>query len=100
MGSLEVAFAVVVTVLAAVCVILALVVAAYWLLVQIGRLRAQFHRPDPMFWRDRGATAPTIPPAEREPIRDGARRILAGESLRRVALDKGRASHGGRRKWS
>lgn len=61
MGTLEVAFAVVVTALAAVCVILALVVAAYWLALQARRLRAQLHRPDPMFWRDRGALAPTIP---------------------------------------
>jgi hypothetical protein len=60
MGAVETAFAVVVTVLAAVCVILALVVAAYWLLVQIGRLRAQLRPPD-VWWRDRGATAPTIP---------------------------------------
>jgi hypothetical protein len=61
MGALESAFAVVVTVLAAVCVILGLVVAAYWLLVQIGRLRAQLRPPD-AWWRQRGATAPTIPP--------------------------------------
>jgi hypothetical protein len=61
MGALELAFAVVVTVLAAVCVILALVVAAYWLAVQAHRLRAQLRRPDPTFWRDRGATAPRIP---------------------------------------
>jgi hypothetical protein len=60
MGSLEVAFAVVVTVLAAVCVILALVVAVYWLAVQARRLRAQLRPPDG-WWRDRGATAPTIP---------------------------------------
>jgi hypothetical protein len=60
MGAVETAFAVTVTVLAAVCVILALVVAAYWLLVQIGRLRAQLRPPD-VWWRDRGATAPTIP---------------------------------------
>jgi hypothetical protein len=66
MGALELAFAVVVTVLAAVCVILALVVAAYWLAVQVRRLRAQLRPPvDPTFWRDRGATAPTIP--ERRP---------------------------------
>jgi flagellar biogenesis protein FliO len=65
MGALETAFAVAVTVLAAVCVILALVVAAYWLLVQVHRLRAQLRQPDPMFWRDRGALAPTIP--ERRP---------------------------------
>jgi hypothetical protein len=64
MGALETAFAVTVTALAAVCVILTLVVAAYWLLVQIGRLRAQLRPPD-AWWRDRGATAPTIP--ERRP---------------------------------
>lgn len=61
MGAVETAFAVVVTLLAAVCVILALVVAAYWLAVQARRLRAQLHQPDPVFWRDRGASAPTIP---------------------------------------
>ena len=61
MEAVEVAFAVVVTVLAAACVILALVVAAYWLLVQIGRLRAQLHLPVDAWWRERGATAPTIP---------------------------------------
>jgi hypothetical protein len=65
MGTLELAFAVVVTLLAATCVILALVVAAYWLAVQARRLRAQLHQPDPMFWRDRGALAPRIP--ERRP---------------------------------
>jgi uncharacterized membrane protein YoaK (UPF0700 family) len=61
MGAVETAFAVVVTVLAALCVVLALVVAAYWLAVQASRLRAQLHQPDPMFWRDRGALAPTTP---------------------------------------
>lgn len=59
MGALETLFAVVVTVLAATCVILALVVAAYWLLVQIGRLRAQLRRPAEPWWRERGALAPT-----------------------------------------
>jgi hypothetical protein len=63
MGTLELAFAVVVTVLAAVCVILALLVAAYWLAVQARRLRAQLRRPPAAdWWRQRGATAPTIPP--------------------------------------
>jgi flagellar biogenesis protein FliO len=52
MGSLEAAFAVVVTLLAAVCVILALVVAAYWLLVQVHRLRAQLRQPQ-TYWRHR-----------------------------------------------
>jgi hypothetical protein len=60
MGALETAFAVMVTVLAAVCVILALVVAAYWLAVQVRRLQAQLRPPD-VWWRDRGAAAPTIP---------------------------------------
>jgi flagellar biogenesis protein FliO len=56
MGSLEVAFAVVVSLLAAVCVILALVVAAYWLLVQIHRLRAQLRQPD-TYWREHAAVS-------------------------------------------
>ena len=61
MATLELAFAVAVTVLAAVCVILALVVAAYWLAVQVRRLRTQLRRPPDAWWRERGATAPTIP---------------------------------------
>jgi hypothetical protein len=65
MGAIETGFAVVVTVLAALCVILALLVAAYWLAVQVHRLRAQLRRPDPVFWRDRGALAPTIPERRR-----------------------------------
>lgn len=60
MGTLEVAFAVVVTVLAAVCVILALVVAAYWLAVQARKLRAQLRRPAESWWDQRGAKAPPI----------------------------------------
>jgi hypothetical protein len=51
MGSLEVAFAVVVTLLAAVCVVLALVVTAHWLLVQVHRLRIQLRQPE-TYWRD------------------------------------------------
>jgi hypothetical protein len=64
-GAVETAFAVVVTVLAAACVILALLVAAGWLALQARRLRAQLRRPDPVFWRDRGALSPRIP--ERRP---------------------------------
>jgi hypothetical protein len=45
MGTLEAAFAVVVTLLAATCVILALVVSAYWLALQVRRLRAQLRQP-------------------------------------------------------
>lgn len=62
MGSLEVVFAVVVTLLAAVCVILALVAVAYWLLVQVHRLRGQLHQPE-SYWRRRSAV--TVP--ERRP---------------------------------
>jgi hypothetical protein len=65
MGALETAFAVAVTALAAVCVVLALVVAAFWLAVQARRLRAQLQRPPDAWWRERGATAPIIP--ERRP---------------------------------
>jgi flagellar biogenesis protein FliO len=56
MGSLELAFAVVVTLLAAVCVILALVVAAYWLLVQVHRLRGELRQPD-SYWHGRRAVS-------------------------------------------
>ena len=55
MGSLEVLFAVVVTFLAAICVVLALVVAAYWLLLQIHRLRGQLRRPPESYWSDHAA---------------------------------------------
>lgn len=51
------AFAVVVTLLAAACVILALVVAAYWLLVQV-RLRAQPRQPPDAWWREHRADEP------------------------------------------
>jgi hypothetical protein len=66
MGTLEAAFAVVVTLLAAVSVILALVVAAFWLALQARRLRTQLRQPPepwppPTWWRERGATAPRIP---------------------------------------
>jgi hypothetical protein len=70
MAGVETAFAVVVTVLAGACVILALVVAVVWLAVQARRLRAQLRdAPEPWerlepaarWWRERGAAAPTIP---------------------------------------
>jgi hypothetical protein len=65
MGTLETAFAVLVTVLAGAATILALVTAIYWLAVQVHRLRAQLRQPADSWWRQRGATAPTIP--ERRP---------------------------------
>jgi len=65
MGAVETGFAVVVTVLAAVCLILALVVAACWLAVQVRRLRAQLRLPPEAWWQERGALAPIVP--ERRP---------------------------------
>ena len=57
MGSLELAFAVVVTLLAAVCVILAFVWVIYWLLVQVQRLRSQLRQPPDSYWRDHAAVS-------------------------------------------
>ena len=57
MGSLEVTFAVVVTLLAAVWVVLALVVAAYWLLAQVHRLRNQLRQPPESYWREHSAVS-------------------------------------------
>jgi hypothetical protein len=61
MGAVETAFAVVVTALAAICVVLMLVVAAFWLAVQVHRLRAQLRLPADAWWRQRGASVATIP---------------------------------------
>jgi hypothetical protein len=60
-------------------------------------LAAHRHRAPDGFWRDRGA-APPVGPPESQQIREGARRVLAGQSLRGIALAwKGRGSHGQRR---
>jgi hypothetical protein len=99
MPDLEVVFATVVAVLAALACIGALVFALVWEWCAIRRtLAAHRHQaPDGRYWRERGALVPTVP-AEDEPIREGARRVLAGESLRGIALDwKRRGSHGPRR---
>jgi hypothetical protein len=96
--SLDVVFAYVVGVLAGLAVIGALAFALVWEWCAIRRtLAAHRHRAPDGFWRERGALTPIIP-AESEPIHEGARRILAGQSLRGIALDwKGRGSHGQQR---
>jgi hypothetical protein len=95
--SLDVIFAHVVGVLAALAVIGALAFAVVWEWCAIRRTLAAHRRRAPDgFWRERGALVPTIL-AERELMREGARRILAGHSLRGIALDwKGRGLHGRR----
>jgi hypothetical protein len=96
--SLEVVFASVVGVLAGLAVIGALAFALVWEWCAIRRtLAAHRHRAPNGLWRQRGALPPTSP-GESEQIREGARRLLAGQSLRGIALDwKGRGSHGQRR---
>jgi hypothetical protein len=98
MRGLDVVFAYVVGVLAGLAVIGALAFVLVWEWCAIRRTLAAYRRQAPdELWRERGALVPTVP-AEREPIRDGARRVLAGDSLREIALDwKGRGPHGQRR---
>jgi len=96
--SLDVMFAYVIGVLAGLAVIGALAVALVWEWCAIRRtLAAHRHRAPDGFWRDRGAL-PAISPAGGEQLREGARRVLAGQSLRDIALDwKGRGRPGRRR---
>jgi hypothetical protein len=96
--SLEVVFATVVGVLAGLAVIGALAFVLVWEWCAIRRTLAAHRRRAPDgWWRERGALTSTVP-AEREPIREGARHVLAGESLRGIALDwRGRGRHGERR---
>ena len=97
--SLDVVFAYVVGVLAGLAVIgaLAFALVGEWCAIR-RTLAAHRHRAPDRLWRERGALTPTIP-AESEQIREGARRILAGQSLRGLALDwKGRDRHGQRRR--
>jgi hypothetical protein len=95
---LDVVFAYVVGVLAGLAVIGALAVALVWEWCAIRRtLDAHRHRAPDGFWRDRGAL-PAITPAKDEPIREGARRLLAEQSLQEIALGwKGHGRHGPRR---
>jgi hypothetical protein len=96
--SLDVVFAHLVGVLAGLAVIGALAFALVWEWCAIRRTLANHrHRLPEGFWRERGALPPIIP-AESDRIREGARRVLAGQSLRGMALEwKGRDRHGRRR---
>ena len=98
--SLDVVFAYVVGVLAGLAVIGALAFVLVWEWCAIRRTLAVHRRSAPDgLWRgrERGALTPIIP-AEREQVRQGARRLLAGQSLRGLALDwRDRARHGQRR---
>jgi hypothetical protein len=57
MGTVETVFAVMVTVLAAVAVVGALVVAIAWEVAAFRRLRARLHKPtgEELFWREQRA---------------------------------------------
>jgi hypothetical protein len=88
-------FAWIVTVLAGLAVIGALAVVIVAEVYAIRRTlerhrserRAVYVRPsrEGLYWRERSAV--TVPETDHETVRDGARRILAGESPRHVALD-------------
>ena len=97
--SVDVVFAYVVGVLAGLAVIGALALALVWEWCAIRRtLAAHRHQAPDRFWRERGALSPISPP-ESEQIREGGRRVLAGQSERGIALDwKGRGSHGQQRR--
>jgi hypothetical protein len=96
--SLDVVFAYVVGVLAGLAVIGALAFALVWEWCAIRRtLAAHRHQAADGFWRERGALSPIGPP-ESEQIREGARRVLARQSLRGITLDrKSRGAHGQQR---
>jgi hypothetical protein len=96
--SLDVIFAYLVGVLAGLTVIGALAFVLVWEWCAIRRTLAA-HRHQAA-----GGTSPedgqlvSTSPAEHQPIHDGARRVLAGDRLRRIALDwRGRDAGGWRR---
>jgi hypothetical protein len=95
---LDVIFAYVVGVLAGLAVIGLLVFVLVWEWCAIQRTLAVHRQRAPGgLSRERSALAPTNP-AEREPIHEAAHRVLAGDSLRGIALDwRGRGRHG--RRW-
>jgi hypothetical protein len=85
-------------VLAGLAVIGALAFALVWEWCAIRRtLAAHRHQAADGFWRECGALPPISQPESKQ-IREGARRVLAGQSLRGMALDwKGCGAHGQRR---
>jgi hypothetical protein len=92
---LDVIFAYVVGMLAGLAVIGLLVFVLVWEWCAIRRTVAA-HRSQARdgYWRERGVLVATIP-AKRAPIREGARRVVAGDSLRGVAMGwRGRGRHG------
>jgi hypothetical protein len=97
--SLDVIFAYVVGVLASLAVIGALAFALVWEWCAIRRtLAAHRHQPPDGFWRERGVLSPIGPP-ESGQIREGARQMGAGQSLRGIARDwKGGGAHGQQRR--
>jgi hypothetical protein len=95
---LDVIFAYVVGTLAGLAVIGALVFVLVWEWWALRRTPAahQQQRHEGL-WRERGVLVPTSS-AERAPTREAAHRVLAGDSLRGIALDwRGRGAHGQRR---
>jgi hypothetical protein len=96
--SLDVIFAYLVGMLAGLAVVGALAFVLVWEWCAIRRtLAAHRHQAAGGTSPERGAFAPTSP-AEHEPIRDGARRVLAGDSLGEIALDWRGRDAGGRRR--
>jgi len=95
---LDVIFAHLVGVLAGLAVIGALAFVLVWEWCAIRRTLAAHRRQGPEgLWRERGVLVPTSS-AGRAPIREAANRVLAGDSLRGIALDwRGRGAHGQRR---
>jgi hypothetical protein len=85
-------FASIVAVLAGLATIGALAFAVVWEVCAIRRTLAE-HRartgpasrfdPSTRYWREHSAV--TIPEHERDPVRDGARRVLAGDGIRDIA---------------
>jgi hypothetical protein len=95
---LDVIFAYVVGVLAGLAVIGLLMFVLVWEWCAIRRtLAAHRQRASDGIPPERGALVATIP-AEREPIGEAADRVLAGDSLRGIALDwRGHGRHGRKR---
>jgi hypothetical protein len=83
-------FAWAVTVLAALAVLAVLAFIIVWAVLGIRRELTQdraVSRFDPTTRYRREHSALTIPLAEAEAVRDGARRVLAGQSLRGIVLN-------------
>jgi hypothetical protein len=98
MPDLSTLFAYAVTFLAGLAVLTVLAFIIVWTVLGIRRELA-LHRarttvppfdPSTRYWRERSALA--IPEAEVDEVREGAARILAGQSLRGIVLNRRRRS--------